>query len=461
MMKALSIGFRIVLLACVVVGLTSRATAEDKQVKILRTNNKAQATKYVAKVYEFKNNNPYNVRRFLQRPLAAEDGAIFTYVNPDYKSGMVLMICPEHQIAYFDKMMAFLDKPGQGTADGSIRDFIKLKNRSVADADFISAIATQMTTDSWLYTDSELNGLYISDAPSGYNGVQAFLGAEGAAARDQVDVGVSIYELEVANDDKIGLDYMAWKNGPGQNLFSFGAFGEAEVASNLDYKLDGVDTAVPALPLNTTGVGIAGLPGQRFHASGYNATYFLDVPSQYFDYLAAKGKASVLSKSRISVLDGEMGRFHTGDKLVYYEVSAGDESRTVDARLLETGLLMKVTPIIGAETVNFDVLFDAVSLTGFDGSGLPLTACSSYCGKLRAPDGGEVVLSGLNRSAAAESWGGIPGLKSIPVLGYLFGGKTKVKHDTMVAIVLRPNVIKNGGSNVGAEDKETMAAVSN
>jgi len=429
----------------------------DHQVKILRTNNKAQANKYVAKVYEFKNNNPYNVRRFLQRPLAAEEGAIFTYVNPDYKSGLVLMICPEHQLAYFDRMMAYLDQAGQGTADGSIRDFIKLKNRSVADAALIRTITTHMTTDSWLYTDAELNGIYISDAPSGYNMVAAFLTAEGGVPRDQVDVSVSIYEVDLSNDQKIGLDYMAWKNGPGQDLFSFGAFGEAENAHNLDFELNGVNSS--NTPLFDSGVGISGLPGRRFHASGYHGTYFLDVPSQYFDYLLVEGKANLEAKSRISVLNGETGSFHTGDKLVYYE-SAGDaDSRTVEAKLVETGILLNVTPIIGTETINFDVIFDSVSLNGFDGAGRPLTASTSYNGKTRVLDGQEIVLAGLKRTVNIENSSKIPILGSIPLLGYLFGGKTDVNRDTMVAIVLKPTVIRRAGGNLGSEDEEITAYV--
>jgi type II secretory pathway component GspD/PulD (secretin) len=458
MIKPIKGSLRVFLLACLLGTLTMHSASGqtgDKQVKILRTNNKAQTNKYVAKVYEFKTNNPYNVRRFLQRPLAAEEGALFTYVNPDYKSGMVLMICPEHQLDYFDKLMPTLDMPGQGTADGSIRDFIKFKHRSVADSDFISAVTTQMTTDSWLYTDSELNGVYISDAPSGYNGVQAFLAAEGGVPRDQVDVSVSIYELELNNDQKIGLDYISWKNGPGQDLFSFGVFGEAERAHNLGFELNGVDSG--NTPLFDSGVGIAGLPGKRFHNSGYYGSYLVDVPSQYFDYLAVNGKATIVTQSRLSIMDGDSGSLHTGDKMVYYEVTSDGESRTVDPKLLETGICLDLSPIVGANTINFDVNFSATSLSGFDGAGLPLTASTSYCSNMRVLDGSEIILAGLTRKVDATSSAKIPLLGDIPILGKLFGGDTNVKQDTMVAVVLKPTVIKNAGSNQTSADKMVIA----
>jgi type II secretory pathway component GspD/PulD (secretin) len=430
---------------------------EDNQVKILRTNNKAQANKYVGKVYDFKSNNPYNVRRFLQRPLAAEEGAIFTYVNPDYKSGMVLLICPPHQLAYFDRIMPYLDQPGQGTADGSIRDFIKLENRSVADSGFISAITTQMTTDSWLYTDTELNGIYISDAPSGYNAVQAFLSAEGSVPREQIDVSVSIYEVDLSNDQRIGVDYMAWKNGPGQEMFNFGAFGEAESANNLDFDLN--DNDATNTPLFDSGAGITGLPGQQFHAGGYHGTYFLDVPSQYFDYLSVDGRADLVGKSRISVLNGETGSFDTVDRLVFYESESDGDHRSLEAKLVNTGLQLEITPIIGTETINLEIQFDSVSLSGFDGSGRPLTASTSYFGESRVLDGEEIVLAGLKRTVDIENSSKIPVLGSIPLLGKLFGGNTDVSQDTMVAIVLRPTVVRGAGSNFDAEDKQMTSNV--
>lgn len=41
-------------------------------VKILRTSNKAQTNRYVPKVYEFKNVNPYAVIRFVRRTIEIE-----------------------------------------------------------------------------------------------------------------------------------------------------------------------------------------------------------------------------------------------------------------------------------------------------------------------------------------------------------------------------------------------------
>ena len=101
----------------------------------------------------------------------------------------------------------------------------------------------------------------------------------------------------------------------------------------------------------------------------------------------------MVGKGRISVLDTETADFHTGDKLVYYEVNAEGDARSIEPKLVETGIDLTVSPIIGQETVNFEIQFDAVSLTGFDGAGLPVLASSSYLGKTRTLDGAEIVSS--------------------------------------------------------------------
>ena len=432
----------------------------SKHVSILRTNNKAQNYHYVAKVYEFKNNNPYNVRRFLQRPLAVEEGGLFTYVNPDYKSGAVLIIAPHHMLDYYDKLIPYLDKPGQGTADGSIRDFLFFKHRSVADADFISAISTQMTVDSWLYTDTELNGVYISDAPSGYAGVTGFLAAEGGVPRDQVDVTVTIYEVNLNDDEKIGLDYFAWKNGPGQDLFSAGIFFEDQELSDLDYTVNGTDLGND--PLYDAGLASFGLPAQEFDSNGYYGSYQVNVPSQYFDYLAIKGEAKIVGETRLSVLDGDTGSIHTGDQMTYYAVNTDGSSRTLSAHTAETGLLLELTPTIGTEGILFTVDYDAVTLKGYDGSGVPLLATDNYSGKIRVSDGTEIILGGLNRTTNIETTSKIPVLGDIPILGgLLFGGSSEVSQSTMLAIVLQPSVIKNSGTNVGSDENMLISEASN
>src|SRR5262245_17319550 len=65
-------------------------------VKILRTSNKAQTNSYVPVVFTMRNNNPFNVIRFLRRPVEAEEGVLFTFVSPEGHGGKVLFVVPKY-----------------------------------------------------------------------------------------------------------------------------------------------------------------------------------------------------------------------------------------------------------------------------------------------------------------------------------------------------------------------------
>jgi hypothetical protein len=52
-------------------------------IRVLRTTNKAQTNRYVPKVYDLKNVNPYDVIRFIRRSTEIEEGAWFLYGKPE------------------------------------------------------------------------------------------------------------------------------------------------------------------------------------------------------------------------------------------------------------------------------------------------------------------------------------------------------------------------------------------
>jgi general secretion pathway protein D len=58
-------------------------------------------------------------------------------------------------------------------------------------------------------------------------------------------------------------------------------------------------------------------------------------------------------------------------------------------------------------------------------------------------DNQTVVMAGLMKSNKKNSQSGIPYLKDIPVLGYLFGGVSKETTKTELIIMITPHVIKN------------------
>lgn len=312
--------------------------APSNVVRILRTNNKAQTNRYVVKVYEFKNVNPYAVLRFLQRPVAAEQGAIFTFVAPDGKSGRVLIGIPEYQLESFDRLVAYIDREGQTSSDDARRIYRQLKHRrtnisadpALDDSAFINQFAVYLTgNESKIIVDPEQNAIYIEDAPSGADYLDEAITEKLDRPTPQAVMNVRLWELATSNNTRIGLDYVAWRNGIGAPLFSLGAFNERGRVSLREGNSGFLNNA-SGIPLGSSDSVIPGdgsnsartrsLRGD-FNAQGYNFAWRYEFNSAYFDYLASRGKARVLTRAKLAALNTRTAHLSAVDQILFYRVN--------------------------------------------------------------------------------------------------------------------------------------------
>ena len=343
---------------CLVMGLASVASAQISKggptdldaspdemlthvVKVLRTSNKAQTNRYVPKVYEFKNVNPADVVRFYMRVMEIEEGAWYSFgkqTGDEVKGGKVLVILPLYQVESVDKMMALLDRDGLTTSSGDGTAWARLKHRTVTDTTFANAVlANSSTRDVLVLTDAELNGLFLLDAPSSVRRTCAAL-ARLDVPTPQVKMELTLYEISMQNDGQMGLDFHAWKNGPGRNLFAVGAFWEKEKVTSLR---------------NATKPLQNGLPGTSSYNHGANAAMLYEVPSAYMDFLVVKGKAKVSTTAQVTVMHSRTAVLQTTDTLLYYAVQ--------DAR----GRDLSGATATGSQDISNAVLGDPLGRGGF------------------------------------------------------------------------------------------------
>jgi type II secretory pathway component GspD/PulD (secretin) len=446
-------------------------------VKVLRTSNKAQTNRYVPKVYDMKNVNPADVVRFFRRPIEVEESAWFTYVGPDGKSGKVMVVVPEYQIPYLDDVMAKIDRAQLTTSSGTKAAYYRLRHRSSEDATFRATLAGYLSPDASLLNDPETNALFIYDTPSATDdGLMALQTLDLPTAQIRLDM--TLYEVDLMNDGALGLDFHAWKNGPGRSLFAVGAFGEREQIRGLG----------DAEPLFNSGANTNDLPNHTFHSYGANAAVLLDMPSAYFDFLAAKGKAKVKARSNVTVLHGSTATLQTGDIILYYSVEDAlgndlsvnanaiasapkggyrsednfldpgvknstkvPENRTVVARTQprsltagETGIFMQVVPTIGKDLIDIKISTSVINHVGYADNGRPVLVKRTEDTNVKAVDGREIVMGGMVHETAMNTTRKVPILGSLPVVGYLSGGELKQTNRKLVVQVVRATVVRDG-----------------
>lgn len=484
----------------------------ERLVNILRTTNKAQVNYYVPKVFNLRYVNPYAVVRFIHRTLQPEEGALYTFAEPGAEGGKVIVIAPRHQLDSIAALISQIDRPRLTSSSGEAREFVKLKHRSVADGAFLDTLASNGQFSNFvLLTDPQLDALYLKDLPSAMKDHINYLATEWDVPTEEVACDVTIYEIDANNDNTVGLDFHAWKNGPGRNLFALGAFAEYEQIDEASATLSGIDLG--GSPPFDSGSNLLGIPARQMSSNGANAAWFYDVPSSYFDYLNTKGHAKIVNKSKVTILNAHQGSISTGDQILYYQKQNGTapsggvrppgasldqhgdnesypDNRTVVGKLAdrvvdgatitgqifdrhsneavdldrtiaaaESGVFLDLVPIIADDMITFDLAYTVAQLSGFDGEGKPQLASRTTRSTVRTRSGQELILGGLVREAKIKNTRKVPILGSIPVLGYWFGGEISTAKRSLVAIVLKPQVVNNFDTLTGTEEERIVDQV--
>jgi type II secretory pathway component GspD/PulD (secretin) len=474
---------RALLAFAVVAGLSATVSAQEARrepapdelpthlIKVLRTTNKAQTNRYVPRVYTVTNVNPYSLFRWIRRTAQIEEGAFHFFGKPEVegdpasvKSGKVIIVVPEYMLAGVDELMKVIDREGLTSSAGDAFFYFRPKHRSVEDEGFVGLLRTlslSTTSSSNKLADVEANSFLVYDVPSAVEDVQRFLPLIDVPP-PQVMIEATAYEIKLENESKLGLDYVAWKNGPGRNLFAAGVFSEREKVNSLS----------DASPLFESGTGgTYGLPGHGFRASGANFAWFLDVPSAFFDFLVVKGKARVLTSSKLVTRNLVPASLTAGDTILFYRTLVGSAPvagiRAPDVPLDPTGsssifpdnrvvvgdqanrvltaetagIELDVTPSLAQDEINLSIFVGLVSHTGFDDKGVPALSERQVESEARVRDGQEIVLGGYSREVYIERSDKMPFLGSLPLIGYLFGGDSHTTERRQVVLVLRPHVV--------------------
>lgn len=366
------------------------------------------------------------------------------YRFKDHKNGMGI-----------DSIVKFLDKPQMGAFLGTqtffyIPKYVPARNL----LPLIQNVGMNISdvTEIWqgadvVTNDPDLNWLLFDVTNYSMKNIQKML-CKFDRPIPQVYLTVTVYEFYDENDEKMGLDFQAWKNSSGVDFFSGGGRFRNNWSSSY---------------------------GGNMLQSGSERTRFFNFNpkwnSRYIDFLVSTGKAKAVHTGEICV------RNNTGSTLdrtteVFYIDASNDPAGTqitpdmkVNAYKLLSQLLEKLLPEdipvakgkalsvqksdsfgftmkINNASVNeretyFDLQLKNTSLIGFTSSGAPRIAPDNSIDlKISLPHTEDsFIIGGLKKQNIVTSSNGIPYLSKIPFLGYLFSTKSKsVKNAELVVV---------------------------
>ena len=161
--------------------------------------------------------------------------------------------------------------------------------------------------------------------------------------------------------------------------------------------------------------------------------------------LESEGRLNILSSPSITTLENQAALIESGSRIPIQTVEDGE----VNIEYVDAVLKLEVTPhVIDDQTLKLIIITnqDEPDFTRTV-SGNPTILTKRAETTVVVFNGQTTVIGGLSKETASESESGVPYLKDIPGLGWLFRSKSKSKDMQEVLIFITPHVLEEKPDN--------------
>lgn len=363
-------------------------------------------------------------------------GAVRRYANNgsadriNYAAGnrqLITVSCPPPLIPYIDDMIAKLDRPGTKGPDGSgiagtgiTRSVYVPTYRSTAQMVEImikTGIPSNATEganqDAVVAYDSATNLIYWKDSINKDKDLKKYLAWLDRPV-PQFTLELKVYEVRESDLTDLGIDYLAWKNGPGLNLFE---------------------------------AGMTFLEGSALTEAFGPYGFFAFAPSFDFSFirlLEQNGKASLSTSAKLTVVTGHDGKLSftpdyqnlTKDKSFASAVAVSSNDKfefqitkpaiSLSGDTDKNGLLgySESDYAVQLGVLNFLYSLGMKQVVERNSNGDELFNESAVAGAVSIQTGCERLLARWDKTQDVEQTIGVPFLAELPVLKYIFGTTT-------------------------------------
>jgi len=192
------------------------------------------------------------------------------------------------------------------------------------------------------------------------------------------------------------------------------------------------------IDINNTGIGTGA--GGSLYVGYVGSKSSLDL---VLGALESEGKSKILSRPKVITLDGEKAAISQGIEIPYSTVSATAGATMQTIRFKKAELKLEVTP---RTTTDGNIIMDIKlkqDVPDFTNAvaGQPPIYTKAVQSKVIAKDGATIVIGGILERSEDNSATGVPVLKNIPLLGWLFKYQLKDIKQRELLIFLTPKIV--------------------
>ena len=407
----------------------------------------------------------------------------------DERTNMLIIITNPQNMAFFDKIIAVCDVE---TAPPVIVDVIRMEHANAKDVsallnDLLGSVKPATTADAARPGDlrARNRGTTLADAAAANNEIpttasvvseatQSSIGqlnkenikilndersnaviimaspADLASLREiirsidiqlsQVLIEIVILDVALAENFNLGIDWFTQNN---KNETTYDADGNPTVSSTLRTQSRfGGGTLVPVTP-GAPATALAGIT-HFFTSKRLNLDAIISAT-------ADDTKAQVLASPVLLTMDNKEATIDVTESRYFfngyrYDYSGGTTQERADVTPKDIGLKVTITPRInlnGMVVLTLKGNFDSVSPTpqNIDGTAWPTTLNRKINVDVAIESGETLILGGLNSREKGVTKTGVPYLRNIPLLGWLFRHTEETEKRSELLIFMTPYVL--------------------
>jgi len=169
----------------------------------------------------------------------------------------------------------------------------------------------------------------------------------------------------------------------------------------------------------------------------------LDKASLYalVNFLKSNNTTKTISEPMVLTGNNKTAKIHVGQNLPVKTSQVTQTATVQSVQYIPEGVDLEVTPIVapGSTVISFKVKVGVSEFVGFQ-SDSPITTERVATTEVSVESGKTVVIGGLIKDKTLDEESGIPFLKDIPILGWLFKNKKKSKDKTELLIFITPEL---------------------
>lgn len=284
----------------------------------------------------------------------------------------------------------------------------------------------ELTEDVEIIADEINNAILIKATQRDYDIISGVLREIDIVPR-QVLIDVLIIDVSLKNDLEYGVQWFLKARGI--------KTGGGDMTGDIGLNKTDFGLAEDAL----LGSDLAGFSAALFSSGGLRALINL---------LASETEANIVSAPNILAVDNHESTIEvTRDEPTISASQTSSESTSVTQTIQyrSVGIILKVTPLINESgLVTLEISQEVSNLlaqTNVEGISSPVFQTRRATTNLVVHDNQTIIIGGLMQTQQEHIHTGIPFLKNLPILGYLFGSKGYATNKTELLFAITPHVI--------------------